>query len=126
MSAMYVAGIFDGTAETLKFHYSNFSRVFPNSNPNYWNPQISWTNKYRNSNYALGPKYFGSTTFLVWTTDGYHMMRFGRNTMFLCTVISLSREKKKLKHLLFDAVLNSSAYHLGFWTSYETIFKDGK
>ena len=126
ISTMYAAGFFDGSAETLKFHYSDFRTTFPKANPNYWNPEISWKNKYKDGNYMMGPRYFGSTTFLVWTTDGYHLMRFSRNTMFFCTVISLDLRKTKFKHLLIDAVINTSAYHLGFWSSYETMFNHAK
>lgn len=69
----------DGLNQTISFHYSTFKHVFPKANDQYWNPQISWTNKYKNNNPADGPKYFGSTTFLVYTTDGYHMTRFVEN-----------------------------------------------
>lgn len=119
----YLSGVSDGTAETIKFHYSKFDNVFPNANQNYWNPEYSWTNKYKNNNYTSGPKYFGSTTFLVWTTDGYHMTRFVKNTMVVTTIIIHPKEKKKFSQYLFDLLVHTSAYHLGFHTTYETIFK---
>lgn len=119
----YISGVSDGTAETIKWHYSKFNNVFPNSNKNYWNPEYSWVNKYKDNDYTKGPKYFGSTTFLVWTTDGYHMTRFVKNTMITTTILLHPREKKKFTSYMLDVLIHTSAYHLGFHTTYETIFK---
>jgi len=124
IATMYLAGVSDGTAETLKFHYSDFKRVFPSSNPNYWDMKISWKNKYKNQDYNQGPKFFGSTTFLVWTTDGYHMSRFAKNTMFVTTILIHPKEKKKFKNYLLDVFIHSTSYHLGFFSTYETLFKN--
>ena len=119
----YLAGAFDGTSETLKFHYNDFTNVFPNNNPKYWNINQSWVNKYKNGDPNQGPKYFGSTTFLVWTTDGYHSMRFGRNTMIALTFTLYPRKKRNWKYHLFEAAKHTAAYHAGFWTTYEILYK---
>lgn len=42
---------------------------------NWWNPNISWKNKYKNNDPTQGPKFFGSTTFLVWLTDAWHFSK---------------------------------------------------
>jgi len=120
----YLAGAFDGTAETLKWHYNDFTAVFPNNNPQYWYVTKSWTNKYKNGDYNQGPKFPGSTTMFVWTTDGYHINRFGRNTMFVCTLTLYPRKKKNWKRYVLDAATHTAAYHLGFWTTYEVIFNN--
>src|SRR6056297_3018357 len=81
-AALTLAGSFDGVAESVKWHYHDqFSNTFPNNNPEYWDPDVSWRNKYENGIKEDGPAYFGSTTFLAWTTDGYHLMRSARNIM---------------------------------------------
>lgn len=122
--ATFLSGAADGTAETLVHHYYKFNEVFPNNNPQYWNPDLSWTNKYKNGDINQGPKFFGSTNVLVWTTSGYHMTRFARNTL-LVTAITLHpfKEKKKLKYHLIDIALHTAAYHAGFKTTYNLIFK---
>lgn len=87
LAAIFVAGMADGLNQTLEFHYGTFKHVFPKANDEYWNPQISWTNKYKNNNSADGPKYFGSTSFLVWTTDGYHMTRFVEDAGLMSSIV---------------------------------------
>ncbi len=48
----------------------------------------SWVNKY--NDYAAGdlrPKYIGATTFLVWTTDGWHLSKFLFNACWRTALI---------------------------------------
>ena len=123
LTSSFVAGGFEGTAETLNHHYNEFSNVFPRSNPNFWDPEISWRNKYKNGDYLQGPKFFGSTTIFVWTTDGYHLMRTGRNVMITTTFILMPKGKKKFKYHMVDALLNSLAYNVGFRTTYSLVFR---
>ncbi len=60
-----IAGVFKAIMDVLQFHYRN--SIFSNWNTNWWNPAISYKNKYKKG--TLKPKFFGSTTFLVWITD---------------------------------------------------------
>lgn len=39
---LILAGALHGLRETLVTHYSRFSKKFPNSNPEFWNPTVSW------------------------------------------------------------------------------------
>ena len=121
----YGAGMCEGGAETLKFHFYKVRQKYPNVNEHYWNPDVSWTNKYKNGDPLYGPKYFGSTTFLAWTTDGYHLLRTQRNALFGSTLVlklSLS-EKKKWYWYVVDAAAHSLAYQAGFHTTYSLMFK---
>jgi hypothetical protein len=68
---------------TLQFHFG-ISR-FKNLNPKFWNPAISFENKWKtwsNGNiiiYANGKKierFPGSSTIFVWTTDAFHLFQF--------------------------------------------------
>jgi hypothetical protein len=54
---MFVSGFCDGTSEALKFHYSAIDNKFGIKNDQFWNPEISWTNKYKDHNPDLGPAY---------------------------------------------------------------------
>ncbi len=72
----FAAGICNSVMDTLAYHFS--SSVFSlKSNPQFWNPELSWINKYRNGDPGQGAKFFGSTTFLVWTQDGWHLFKSG-------------------------------------------------
>ncbi len=42
----------------------------------WWNKNESWSLKYKNEDYRQGPRFFGSTTFLVFLTDGWHFFQF--------------------------------------------------
>lgn len=71
-----IQGIAKAVKDVLVFHSSKFETKFPNSNLNFWilwPPYSSWRNKYKNGSVSNGSKYFGSTTFLVWLTDGWHL-----------------------------------------------------
>ena len=42
-------------------------------NPLFWDKHKSWKNKWKGGVAANGEKYFGSSTFLVWITDAWHL-----------------------------------------------------
>jgi hypothetical protein len=42
----------------------------------WWCKELSYSNKYKNGDKSQGEKFFGSTTFLVWLTDGWHLLKF--------------------------------------------------
>lgn len=78
-SAMFISGFLEGTDEALHYHYATgFKPRFPNANDQYWNPMISWKNKYRNNDVTQGEKFFGSTDVFVAFTDAHHMLRLAR------------------------------------------------
>lgn len=41
----------------------------------WWNEKTSWRNKYHELSSGTAPRFFGSTTFLVWLTDGWHFFQ---------------------------------------------------
>lgn len=116
-----VSGAADGLGEYTYAHYSKFQKQFPNANPQYWNPAISWINKwdwdYENET-SRGEKFFGSSTFLVATTDAYHLLRtIDRTTMITATSINLGQKQKWYWYLL-DIVVMSAFRNIGFHLTY--------
>ncbi len=69
--------------DTLQHHYdtSIFKKLgdkYYDFGAQFWDPRISWVNKYITNNDGIleyKPKFFGSTTFLVFLTDGWHLMK---------------------------------------------------
>ena len=53
----------------------------------FWNPVISWKNKWKEGLPENGERFFGSSTFLVCFTDGWHLMK---EVMISSICISLS------------------------------------
>lgn len=69
-----LAGFLNGIMDTLQFHYS--SSIFSKkSKQSFWDPSISWRNKYKNQDPNQGPRFPGSTTIFVFTTDAWHLFK---------------------------------------------------
>lgn len=60
----------------------------------WWNKNDSWKNKWKNGDPEQGEKFFGSSTFLVWLTDGWHLFQ----AIFLYSLI--------LGLILLDGIIN--------------------
>jgi hypothetical protein len=121
LSCLFVAGGADGFAESLKFHYPSVKRKL-NLSDAYWNPDVSWRNKYAYGDPEKGNKFFLSTTALVWTTDGYHMSRMVRNTAIVAGIaFKIGGGKQKWYMYAVDLVTCSIAYSAGFNLSYELL-----
>ncbi len=71
---VFVAGFAKAVMDTLLFHFykSVFSKEGDIQNW-FWCPDLSWSNKYKDHNPSLGPKFWGSTTCFVLFTDGWHL-----------------------------------------------------
>ena len=100
----------------------NSETTFPTANPQFWNPEISWTNKYKNGDPLQGAKFPGSTTIFVGTTDGYHAMLSSRDIMIV-TSISISSKSRSWKHFLKKTALYTISYGLGFELTYRRLIK---
>jgi len=122
MSAMFLAGAFNGVSQDVLFHYNEFENTFPNANPQFWDPSISWVNKYKNGDPLQGARFPGSTTILAGTTDGYHAMLSSRDIMIV-TSIALSSKSRSWKHFLKKTAVYTLAYGAGFHLTYRTIIK---
>ncbi len=73
--------------DTLNFHCRK--SIFKNLNMYYWDPSLSWANKYKNS-YTSEPRFFLSTTLLVFLTDAYHLFQFiSLNSWVLALAINI-------------------------------------
>jgi hypothetical protein len=109
-----LAAIFYSIQWTLQFHYNE--SYFVRLNPKFWDPQISWTNKYKNNDPKQGEKFFGSTTFLVMLSDGFHFFQ----TLFLtCIFIAIGLNSHLTPYKLVDIILLKSLFSIIF----EILFK---
>jgi len=90
-----LAGMFKGFMDALRFHYrESFFRKFKNEQ--FWNPKISWVNKYNRILFDEGmkvPKFTGSTTYFVWLTDGFHLLQMiYLNLLFLASGVMFTTD----------------------------------
>ena len=116
------SGTFNGLNQTISHHYPSFKRVFPNASDRFWGPD-SWRNKYELGDPTKGPAYLGSTTFLAWTTDGYHLTNTGsRGTLFSAGLTIGIGEKRPWWHYAIDVGVSFIAYSAGFHLVYSGVF----
>lgn len=131
-SAMFLSGMLDGTIESINYHYDNgFKPQAADANDQFWNPELSWKNKYKNGDPSQGPKFFGSTSAFVFTTDAYHALRTSRNVLNTFTLVYYMNGrgsekkpfKKKWKKIAMDALVLTAIRSIGFYTTYNMLFK---
>ena len=84
---LFLAGALNATMDVLSFRYktSIFSKY--TKLQEFFNPQESWVNKYKDNNPELGPKFFGSKTFLVFLTDAWHLAKMLMITTFTLAIV---------------------------------------
>ena len=118
-SLVILAGAAKGFNETLLFHWKEFHRQFPNANASWFNPNVSWTNKYKNGDPDAGPKFFLSTSVLALATDQYHLNNFINKAAWTSAlVIKIGEGKKPFKQYLFDIAYYSLCHYAGFALTY--------
>ena len=132
-SVMFVSGMIDGTIESINYHYEDgFKLRCPKANDHFWNPAISWKNKYKNNDPAQGPKFAGSTNVFVFTTDAYHLLRATSRTLNGLTLAfyinqschekQLSNKKKWLR-IGRDFLILTAIRTAGFHLTYSALFR---
>lgn len=128
-----VSGALDGTIESINYHYDNgFKKRLPKVNDQFWNPAISWTNKYKNNDPCQGPKFFGSTCIFAFTTDAYHMLRTTKRTIDGLTLAyyvnktcngKMPAKGKRWKRVAKDFLIITAIRCVGFTLTYDVLFK---
>jgi len=116
---VFLAGLSKGFNETLQFHWKEFHRQFPHARAQWFNPTVSWRNKYRNGDPNQGPKSFLSTSVLIGFTDQYHLNNMiNRLSWTSALVVHIGGGKRPLKQYLFDLLYYSACNYTGFATAY--------
>jgi hypothetical protein len=83
-----IAGFCEAVMDTLQFHFSS-SMFYCFKNKYFWDPTISWRNKYKNKDPLAGPRFLFSTTLFVGLTDGWHFFKLLRNLFIVIGVFIL-------------------------------------
>jgi len=110
-----ISGISEAVMDKLQFHWSKtIFAINPNRyKPLFWNPELSWENKYKDTE-TLEPKFIGSTTIFVFITDAWHLFKFFKNTsMFLALFFIL---------LIFNSFLFSVIFTISVRIVYGGVF----
>ena len=65
-----IAGFLKGFSDHLLFKITPESRVYLHP---FFDPDVSWRNKWKNGNPEEGPRFLGSSTIFVGFTDAWHL-----------------------------------------------------
>ena len=106
-----LAAILNAVMDILSYRYdlSVFSK-YPKLNQ-FTQPALSWQNKWKNGDRKQGERFFGSSTFLVWTTDAWHL---SKTLMLACISIAIVTYSPMI-HPIVDAI--------AYWIVFGIVFE---
>lgn len=113
-----IAGIAKAIVDTLQFHYSK--SVFKGLYAQYWNPDISWVNKYADDKLLIRKKWFFiiPIPIPVLFSDAYHLFQ----SIFLTSLfISICLFEPITQNKIIDLILLRSLFGLFFIMFYNWI-----
>jgi len=122
-SLALASGALDGVKDIVQFKYHKFRDVHPNANEQFWNPQVSWKNKWKNGDINQGEKFFGSSTFLVATTDSFHLLKSAERSFLVAAVVVNLGRRQKWYWYLIDFAFITLTRNIGFNATYRFIYK---
>lgn len=109
-----LAGAMKAVKDTLMFHFSG--SIFATLSAKYWNPAVSWVNKYKNWPEDASEAFFLSKSWLVWLTDAWHLADTLETLFFfVALVLALLHKlepKRALVQALYAAVLHQAIFVL--------------
>lgn len=118
-SLVFIAGSAKGFNETLQYNYRIFEKTFPGASKQWFDPRVSWRNKYEGGNPDNGPDFFLSTSLFVMFTDQYHLNNFiHKSALTSALVIKIGETKKPFTHYLLDLLYYTVCYQAGFSAMY--------
>lgn len=119
---MLIIGITSGTMDTLAHHFS--TSIFAGIDDQFFDPAISWTNKYKNCDPTQGEAFLFASTWLSWITDAWHMAKFMMlNCITLIAVSAVIPDGYKIRWyvcILLVLILRG-AFQIGFTLFYDII-----
>ena len=106
-----LAAILNAAMDILSYRYdlsvfSKYTRL-----KQFTIPALSWQNKWKNGNRKQGERFFGSSTFLVWTTDAWHLFK---TLMLACYSIAIVTYSPMI-HPIVDAI--------AYWIVFGIVFE---
>jgi len=130
ISTQFAAGMFSGVGDAMLFNYNQTwlpkgSETLFGKTEQYWNPAISWRNKWRAGDPAKGEKFPLSSTALVSLTDAWHLADMLERTSmqsFVFTYTPPPKGRHRWKAQAIDFILIKLFYSAG-WTAANSLMK---
>lgn len=127
------SGVLDGTIESINYHYDcGFKNRCKSANDQFWNPVLSWKNKYMNHDPQQGPAFYGSTSAFVFVTDAYHMLRTAKRATSAFTIAYFANDvyngreltkKQRWMNIAKDFLFITACRCAGFTLTYNVMFR---
>jgi hypothetical protein len=115
-----LSGAFEGVMDTLQFHYVS-SKFYNFNNKTFWDPQISWMNKYKNNDSTMGEKFLGSTTIFVGLTDAWHLFKLFRNLSIFIGIFFIAIIPSSIIMTLIYILIIRTVFGLSFTLFYKIL-----
>ena len=101
------------TMDELRFHFSRFfGKILPEKWFIWWNPSVSWNNKY---NFRSDILIFIFSTALVWTTDAWHFFKMIFLSCFFLVILLLENRDLVWWQYLIELAVVHAAWGLVSW-----------
>lgn len=76
------AGFLDATSEVMYYNYELFDKTWGIENDEYWNPNLSYKNKWKNGDYKQGEAFLFSSTALSFLVEGRKLVRMSQRVIW--------------------------------------------
>ena len=108
-----IAAISKAAMDVLSFNY--YESIFSNINDQYFNPSISWANKWDDNG---SERFLFSSTLLVFLTDGWHLFQF----LFLSFMFGALVVYTPFENMVIDFLILRIVFGLVFELFYDYVF----
>lgn len=117
-----IASIAEAIMDKIQFHYHR--SIFQHyNNQQFWNPSISWKNKWKNQNPREGERFKFSSTLLVAFTDAWHLFKMIRNVGIFGGMLLLALSTTSTIHIVALFVLARIIYGISFTVFFSRVFE---
>lgn len=118
-------GLFKGLSDLLIHHYDR--SIFPKIGEKawFWNPRLSWRNKWKDGKKENGEKFPGSSTIFVALTDAWHLSEFFRFAFLRLAMILVASFHFDFALWIWIClwVIIMVPRGFGFWLGWRIIFR---
>lgn len=120
----FCSGATWGLHEKTSHHWGEFSVRFPKANPQFWNPEVSWRNKYVGGNPDLGRKKILGVNVPVHFSDAKHLLASSTQVFGFSAGCSITLGKKvSWKEYALRVGASFVGYSLGNYVTFNLLYK---
>lgn len=123
--ASFLGGVSEGTRDVLLFHYGSFKDRHPGANDQFWDPDISWLNKYVDYPNDTRARFPLSKSLLVGFTDAQHPLKsLSRNLPILgfSYRFTILGPKRKWYVYAINGLILYATNRAGFYVAYDLYY----